>query len=207
MSTRADYRTALRDKLRDALNNLSKTFFSDAELNECLANAPRRCYPFIYSLAERSGIVPDQYGRLDLTTSPVVDASTVTRVWLDTDDCPVWGWRARGTTKITGLDSSPTGSSTSTGTYTVQYMAAYTMPSDDVTAVTVPDVYFDYVVIAAALDALERMAADKINYRGFRPSGETGTDENEILNAYDTMTTAFKNLTEQKAMGLPGIGG
>ena len=209
MSLRTDYRTALANKLRDVANNLGQTFFSTTELNDMLANAPRRCFPFIYQLSEVTGIAPDSFGRLDLTvTVPVVDARTVTRVYLDADDSPVWGWRSRGSKKITGLDANPVGVAPATaGTYTVEYSAPYTMPTDDVTTVTIPDVYFDFVVIAAAIDGFERIAADKVNYRGFRPSGETGTDENEILNALDTLLKAFNDLADQKAMGLPGIGG
>src|ERR1044072_2870578 len=168
---RSDYRTKLTSKIKNVANALDDLMFAEADLNDILDTAVRNLFPDIYKLVETESLVPDSYG---IVTMPEgVSARDVSRVYDDLCHIQIFGWTNNGETRITGLDSS-------VASYTLEYMTAFTMPGNDTDDADIPDAYADLVTSAAAVDCIQRMATGRIQFRGYKASGETGVDENEI---------------------------
>lgn len=195
MANRPTYRSLLRNKLRDAADNLGKTDFSDAELNECLDNAPRRVFPNIYKVTEVTAQATDSDGRLDPGS---VDAKLVFEIWDDDVDLELTGWRPKGSDSIVGLPQSE-------NNFRFYHMAPYTMPADESTDAGIPDEYKEIIVLSAALDAIERLGLDRVDFTGYQPNAETGVDENEVLNLYNSMQDALAIELQSKGQSLPPL--
>jgi hypothetical protein len=189
------YRTLLENKLRDVADSLGKKDFSDTEKNEMLDNAPRRLFPNVYKITQVIAQSSDSNGRMSTGS---VDANRVFEIWDDDFDELVTGWKPRGVDTIVGLPSSETN-------LRFYHLAPYTMPADDVTDPGIPDEYKEMVVLAAALDGLERLGVDKVDFTGYQPNSETGVDENEILNLYSALSAALAAEIDLKGMSLPAL--
>lgn len=195
MSLRSDFRASLSLKIRDTANSLGQTDFSTTELNEMLANAPRRLFPDLYQRKELGGQASTNNGVLTPTDN-TIDAQRITAVYDETNFDYVRGWRPRGTTKLVDVDSGLTN-------LTIEYYGPYVMPTDDVTATGIPDEYYHCIVIQAAIDGMERWAADRVDYTGYQPNSEVRVDENEVLNYLVQLENSLEKEMKGKYMTLP----
>lgn len=166
--------------------------FADDELNVHLDAALSRLFPTIYRKASVSSVAVTSYGERNLAYATIaVPEDRVFMVEDTTELEPVRGWALRPG-KVIGLDDA-------LSSVNVYYFAAYTLPSDDVTVLSLPDEYKVLVTTGAMLEAVaSRYEVGRQPGPVENPIGGEGGLMDRLIRRYET-------LKNEMAMSLPAV--
>lgn len=194
MATRADYRTSLVDKLV-ALEDggYGDLEFTTTELNTYLELTMARIFPAVYKRATLADQALVSYGTNDYGKVTTTHAERVYMVE-DPDELEViGGWEVRGGTSIVKLDMNEYDS------VNLYYYDAYTMPSNDVDTIDLPDRFKPLVITGALIETLE--SRHDTGVRGDEP-WPNGYQQIPLL---DRLQRRWDALLQELAMSLPTV--
>lgn len=194
MSTRADYRNALEDKLLALEDSGYGDFeFAASEYNTYLDLAVTRLFPALYRKVGLLNQTPTSYGGNDLKRLNTAFADRVFLIVDTTEQCPIYGWRLVGS-YITGLDLNGL-----SGTVDVHYYDAYALPNDDVTDAGIPATWTPLIVLGALIEALESRQDSGV--RGDEPP----IGNNVEVPLLDRLVSRYERLKDEMALSLPVV--
>lgn len=193
MSTRADYRSDLNDKLLGLEDEGYGDFeFQNSELDTFLELAIARLYPAVHKKVALEAQTPTGYGENDFG---YVETDFADRIFLveDTTELEaILGWGIRPG-KIIAIDT------VDFPTVNLYYTDAYTLPAADATDAGIAEIYRPLIVLGALIEALE--SRHDTGVRGEPPP--TGTHHEVSL--IDRLMRRYDQLKEDLAMSLPAV--
>lgn len=192
MTTRLDYRNALKNKIIGIEDSGYGDFeYQDTELDTYMSLANYRLFPSFYKRSTQTGLVPASYGTAGAykITGITPDISRVYAIEDATEGTFIRNWKPFAG-EIRNLDYGYT-------SITVHYYAPYTFPSDDVTAVQLPDEYMDILVLAALIEALESRQDT-----GVRPDPQSRLTELPLI---QQLGSRLQALLQERALSLPSV--
>jgi hypothetical protein len=195
LATREDYRNDLKDKLIGLEDSGYGDFeYADSELNTYLELSVARLFPALYRRVAEEALTVEEYGTVGYGK---IEPTYPDRVFLVEDAVelePVFGWEMRPTA-IIKIDP------VSFEEVNVYYYDAYTFPTDDVTAVTIPDIWLPIVVLGALIEALESRQDTGVR-------GDPGVGSGQTLHEVpliDRLSSRYQDLRAELAMSLPVV--